>query len=111
MRNMANPLLIRPVPGGTPPELAATRSHLRVLPYDLLKEASSNRPIIAMIGLAGAASFFVGTAYQAQMPEYAHDLDSDHADTSYSTLLAAGAAGAFIGGVVLERRLRNLSGS
>ena len=71
---------------------------------DLLKEASSNRPIIAMLALAGAASFFVGTAYQAQMPEYAHDLAGDHAHGSYSVLLAAGAAGAFIGGIVLESR-------
>ena len=70
----------------------------------LMKEASSNPPIIAMLALAGAASFFVGTAFQAQMPEYAHALDSDHAHASYSVLLAAGAAGAFIGGIVLESR-------
>jgi MFS family permease len=71
---------------------------------DLLKEASGNRTIIGMIVLAGAASFFVGTAYQAQMPEYAHDLDGEHAHESYGILLAAGAAGAFVGGVVLESR-------
>ena len=70
----------------------------------LVKEASSNRPIIAMLLLSGAASFFVGNAFQAQMPEFAHDLDGDHAHTSYSILLAAGAAGAFIGGIVLESR-------
>jgi len=34
----------------------------------LLREASGNRTIVAMIALAGAASFFVGTAFQAQMP-------------------------------------------
>jgi MFS family permease len=70
----------------------------------LLRDAASHRTIIAMIALAGTASFFVGTAFQAQMPEFAHDLGSDHADTSYSALLAAGAAGAFIGGIVLESR-------
>ena len=70
----------------------------------LLKEAANIRPVVAMIALAGAASFFVGTAFQAQMPEYAHDLDADHTHSSYSILLAAGAAGAFIGGVVLESR-------
>jgi MFS family permease len=68
----------------------------------LIKEASSDRTIIAMIALAGAASFFVGTAYQ--VPEYAHHLDHDHTETSYSVLLAAGAAGAFFGGVILESR-------
>ena len=70
----------------------------------LLRETSANRTIVAMIALAGAASFFVGTAFQAQMPEYAHDLGTDHADHSYSVLLAAGAAGAFIGGILLESR-------
>ena len=70
----------------------------------LLREAASRRTIIAMIALAGTASFFVGNAFQAQMPEYAHDLGSDHADVSYSALLGAGAAGAFIGGIVLESR-------
>jgi sugar phosphate permease len=70
----------------------------------LLREASADRRIIAMIALAGAASFFVGSAFQAQMPEYAHDFHTDHVDTSYSVLLAAGAGGAFIGGVILESR-------
>jgi len=45
------------------------------------------------------SSFFVGNAFQAQMPEYAHDLGSDDAGARYSILLGANAAGALIGGI------------
>jgi MFS family permease len=38
------------------------------------------------------------------MPEFAHDLGTDHVDLSYSVLLAANAAGAVTGGIVLESR-------
>jgi MFS family permease len=38
------------------------------------------------------------------MPEYAHDLGTEKADFSYAVLLAANAAGAFVGGLVLEAR-------
>ncbi len=47
---------------------------------------------------------FVGNAFQAQMPEFAHDLGEDHAGTRYSVLLAANAAGALTGGLILESR-------
>jgi MFS family permease len=57
-----------------------------------------------MVVLAGCVSFFVGTAFQATMPEFAHDLGTDHADFAYSALLAANAAGAVIGGFLLEGR-------
>ena len=57
-----------------------------------------------MVALGGCASFFVGNAFQAQMPEYAHDLGTGNADFSYTALLAANAAGAVIGGLVLESR-------
>jgi hypothetical protein len=55
-----------------------------------------------MIVLAGATSFFVGNAFQAQMPEYAHQHGSEGADVWYSVLFGANAAGALIGAVVLE---------
>ena len=55
-----------------------------------------------MIALGGITSFFVGNAFQAQMPEYAHDLGSDEAGLWYSVLLAANAGGAIVGTVVLE---------
>lgn len=69
-----------------------------------LKLAKNNHTAYSMIVLAGVSSFFVGTAFQAQMPEFAHDLGTEKADWSYSVLLAAGAAGAFIGGMLLEAR-------
>ena len=55
-----------------------------------------------MIVLAGATSFFVGTAFQAQMPEFAHHHGSEEADVWYSVLFGANAAGAVIGAVLLE---------
>jgi MFS family permease len=69
---------------------------------DTLHEVSSIRPIITMVALGGCASFFVGSAFQAQMPEFAHDLGTEQADFAYSALLAANAAGAVVGGFLLE---------
>ena len=69
-----------------------------------LRLAQENRTLFSMILLAGVSSFFVGNAFQAQMPEFAHDLGTEKADFSYSVLLAANAAGAFIGGIILESR-------
>ena len=57
---------------------------------------------MTMIVLAGASSFFVGNAFQAQMPEYAHLLGADETGARYSILLAANAAGAIVGVVLLE---------
>ena len=47
-------------------------------------------------------SFFVGNAFQAQMPEYAHDFGADEAGGWYSMLLAGNAAGAILGAIFLE---------
>ena len=71
---------------------------------EVVREVSGNRPIITMVALAGCVSFFVGTAFQATMPEFAHDLGTDKADFAYSALLAANAAGAVVGGFLLEGR-------
>jgi MFS family permease len=68
----------------------------------LLVEVRSEPRIIRMIVLAGATSFFVGTAFQAQMPEYAHHHGSEGADVWYSVLFGANAAGAVIGALLLE---------
>jgi len=57
---------------------------------------------VTMIVLGGATSFFVGNAFQAQMPEYAHDLGADQAGGWYSLLLAANAAGAIVATLALE---------
>ena len=54
--------------------------------------------------LAGGASLIVGNAYQAQMPEFAHDLGHTDGGMGYSALLAADAAGALVAGLALESR-------
>lgn len=62
-------------------------------------------PILgAMMLLAGGASFFIGNSYQAQMPSFATDLGHGDPGTAYSVLLGADAAGALVGGVLLELR-------
>ncbi len=68
------------------------------------REVSGSRILFSMILLAGGTSLLVGNAYQAQMPEFAHDLGHSDADMNYSMLLGADAAGAFIAGLVLESR-------
>ena len=70
----------------------------------IIRQVSGNRTIVSMILLVGVSSFFVGHAYQAQMPEYAHDLGTEETHLSYSVLLAASAAGALASGLILESR-------
>ena len=72
--------------------------------FALLRQVSDNRTIFSMILLAGVSSLFVGNAFQAQMPEYAHELGTDDAGVRYSILLGANAAGALAGGLILESR-------
>ena len=69
-----------------------------------IRDIAGNRTIVSMTLLAGGASLFVGNAYQAQMPEFAHDLGHGNAGMTYSMLLAADAAGALLAGFVLESR-------
>jgi MFS family permease len=69
-----------------------------------IRDIAGDRTIVSMTLLAGCASLFVGNAYQAQMPEFAHGLGHEHADLSYSFLLAADAAGALLAGLLLEGR-------
>ena len=70
--------------------------------WRLFGQLRADRRLVTMIVLGGMTSFFVGNAFQAQMPEYAHDLGSDEAGLWYSVLLAANAAGAILGTVLLE---------
>lgn len=58
--------------------------------------------IMTMIVLAGASSFFVGNAFQAQMPEFAQFLGANDTGGRYTVLLAANAAGAVLGVLLLE---------
>jgi MFS family permease len=68
----------------------------------LLAEVRAQPQIVTMIVLAGVTSFFVGTAFQAQMPEFAHQHGAEDADVWYSVLFGANAAGAVIGALLLE---------
>ncbi len=58
--------------------------------------------LAAMIVLAGGASFFIGNSYQAQMPTFATDLGHGDPGAAYTALLGADAAGALVGGLLLE---------
>jgi len=61
-----------------------------------------NRIITSMILLSGAAAFLVANGYQAQMPEFAHDLGHGDAGIFYAMLLGADACGALVAGFALE---------
>lgn len=80
---------------------AATRGGIAQI-IDTIRSLSGKRTLTAMILLSGATSLFVGNAFQAQMPEFAHDLGTEKADFSYTALLAANAAGGVLAGVLLE---------
>jgi len=56
----------------------------------------------AMVLLAGAASFFIGNSYHAQMPGFAQDLGHGDPGLTYTLLLGADAAGALLAGILLE---------
>lgn len=71
---------------------------------DTLRIVRSSRVLLSMTLLAGGASLFIGNAYQAAMPELAHDLGHGHPDATYSLLLGADALGAITAAVVLESR-------
>ena len=70
--------------------------------WQLLSRKGLDRRIILMIALGGTTSFFVGSGFQAQMPEYAHHHGPDDAAGWYTGLLGANAAGAVIGALLLE---------
>lgn len=68
------------------------------------REVASLPVIFSMVILAGAASFFVGNSYQAQMPAFAEDLGHGDPGLLYSLLLAADAAGALLAGLILNNK-------
>jgi hypothetical protein len=72
--------------------------------WSTMKVVAKSRVLFSMTVLIGAASFFVGNSYQAQMPGFAADLGHGRVDFSYGILLAADAAGGLAGGLVLESR-------
>jgi MFS family permease len=67
-----------------------------------IRDIAGNRAIVTATSLAGIAAFFVGNAYQAQMPGFAHDLGHGNPGVDYSMLLAADACGALVAGIALE---------
>jgi MFS family permease len=69
---------------------------------DTIRAVSAYPVLISMMLLAGLTSFLIGNAYNAQMPGYANDLGHGDPGISYSTLLAADAAGALVAGFALE---------
>jgi MFS family permease len=87
---------------GVPTPARALRGFADVL--ETLRVVRSNPILLSMVLLAGGASFFIGNAYQAQMPELAHDLGHLHADATYSLLLGADALGALIAAIALETK-------
>jgi len=79
--------------------------------WSTMKVVAGHPILLSMTLLVGASSFFVGNAYQAQMPGFARDLGHGKADLSYSVLLAADAAGGLVGGLLLESRAMLAPGS
>jgi MFS family permease len=67
-----------------------------------LRRARLQPAILALTALGAGAAFFVGNAYQAQMPQYARDFGHGDPGLTYTMLLAADAAGALFAGVALE---------
>jgi MFS family permease len=70
--------------------------------WDVFTAVRTESRIMTMVVVAGATSFLVGNAFQAQMPAYANYLGADETGTRYTVLLAADAAGAVIGVLLLE---------
>jgi MFS family permease len=71
--------------------------------WTTMKVVGRNPVLLSMTVLVGASAFFVGNAYQAQMPGFALDLGRARAaDISYSILVAADAAGGLAAGIILE---------
>jgi MFS family permease len=88
----------------SPVKPAAPRPGLWAGTMGALRQAAEIPVIFQSILLTGLFALFVGNAFQAQMPEFAHDLGNEKAGFSYSMLLGANAAGALVGGLLLETR-------
>jgi MFS family permease len=69
-----------------------------------LRTMAKHPVLLSMTLFAACAAVLVGQAYQPQMPEFAADLGHGDPGTAYGALLAADAAGALIGALVLESR-------
>jgi MFS family permease len=85
-----------------PPPRRAVRGLTDII--QTIQDIGQHPVIVSMTLLAGFSSFFVGNAYNAQMPGFAQDLGHGDPGMSYSMLLAADAAGGMLAGIVLEGR-------
>jgi MFS family permease len=95
-------------PARKPQGVAAARSRVNGI-RDIVDTIGAVRkiPVLGLaILLSGAASFFIGNSYQAQMPGFAADLGGVEPGVAYSMLLGADAAGALLAGLTLELGLR-----
>jgi MFS family permease len=70
--------------------------------FRVLGEVKDNPVLVSMVALGGVSSLFVGASLGPQMPELASGLGINEAGLVYGALLAANAAGAVFGGLVLE---------
>ena len=68
------------------------------------KSISGNKNIISMTLLIGCVSFFIGNAYQAQMPQFTLSLIPRDNGFYYSILLIASGIGAMSAGIILETK-------
>ncbi|HET7880059.1 MAG TPA: MFS transporter [Acetobacteraceae bacterium] len=87
---------------GAPPPRRAVRGLADIV--QTIRDITGHKVILTMTVLGGAYAFFVGNAYNAQMPGFALDLGHGDPGVAYSMLLAADAAGAMLAGVLLESR-------
>jgi MFS family permease len=69
-----------------------------------MRVVANNAVLSSMTVMIGASAFFIGNAYQAQMPGFAHDLGHGNPGAAYSLLLGADAAGGLAAGIILESR-------
>jgi MFS family permease len=69
-----------------------------------IQVVAKNPMLSSVTVMIGASAFFIGNAYQAQMPGFAADLGHGRAGFAYGALLAADAAGGLAAGIILESR-------
>jgi MFS family permease len=71
---------------------------------EAIRIVAKSPTVLTLIVVSGCASFFVGNAYQPQLPEFLADLGYAEDEFRYSMILGANAMGAVIAGLVLEFR-------
>ncbi len=71
---------------------------------EAIRVVAANKSIMILILISGCASFFIGSSYQPQLPEFLTDLGYADDEFRYSILVGASATGAVIAGLSLEMR-------